>query len=708
MTSLLARVGRACVAHPWRTITGWVLVLATAFTVAGAVGGVPQDNYDVPGLRAQAGTELLRRVFPDTSGTEARVVLHMPGGQPVAEQLAEDVTGRLREVADVGNVGTPRFSDDRDTALIDVRYTAPVTDLGDDIVQRLRDATSAATAAGVQVEFAGQVGEQEKAGGGAGEAIGLLVALVVLLIAFGSVLAAGLPIVSALFGLGAGTALTLLVAAFTDVSTLAPTVATMVGLGVGIDYALLLVTRYAEDVRGGLPPRVAAVTATGTAGRSVLAAGATVLVSLSGLLVSGLPDFRSIGYATALVVLATMAAALTLVPALCALSGQRIVSRRHRTRTSAAAAMPTGSERWARRVARRPVLWGLGALAVLLALGAPMLGMRTWPDDAGSGSVDTTARRAYDLIAAEYGPGAYAPVVVAVDLSTMDPAELPGLGARIAAEPGVAEVSPPLVSEDLTGAMIVVQTDYAPRDERSAEVVTTLRDVVLPDGAEVTGTTALYIDLAGLLAERLWWAIGMVVTLSVTVLVVVFRSILVPLKAALVNLLSVAAAYGVLTAVFQWGWGAGLIGVDRPVPVSTFVPLVLFTVLFGLSMDYEVFLISRIREHWQESGDPVDSMVRGLAATGRTITSAALIMVAVFGGFVAAGDTVTKMIGLGLATAVAVDATVVRLVLVPAAMVLMGRANWWMPRRLGRLLPGRPRTSAYVPQEEDGTPAPVG
>ncbi|GAB7046548.1 MMPL family transporter [Catenuloplanes indicus] len=707
MTLFLARIGEACVAHPWRTITGWVLVLVAAFALANAAGGVPQDNYDVPGLRAQAGTELLRRVFPDLSGTEARVVLHAPGGQPVAQELADDVTGRLRAVPDVGHVGTPRFSGDRDTVLIDVRYRKPVTELGEDVVQRLRDATSTASDAGVRVEVAGQVGEQEKAGGGAGEAIGVLIALVVLLIAFGSVLAAGLPIVSALFGLGAGSALTLLIAAFTEVSSLAPTVATMVGLGVGIDYALLLVTRYAEDLHNGLPPRLAAITATATAGRSVLAAGATVLVSLSGLLVSGLPDFRSIGYATALVVLATMAAALTLVPTLCALSGPRIVGRRHRNRTPGDAA-PAGAQRWARRVARRPVLWGLGALLVLLTLGAPTLGMRTWPDDAGSGPVDTTARRAYDLIAAEFGPGAYAPVVVAVDLSSMDPVELPGLGARIAAEAGVAAVSPPLVSEDGTGAMLAVQTDFAPRDERSAELVTTLRDVVLPEGVEVTGTTAVYIDLADLLDQRLWWAVGMVVTLSLIVLIVVFRSILVPLKAAVVNLFSVAAAYGVLTAVFQWGWGASLIGVDRPVPVSTFVPLVLFTVLFGLSMDYEVFLISRIREYWQASGDPVGSMVRGLASTGRTITSAALIMVAVFAGFVAAGDLVTKMIGLGLATAILVDATVVRLVLVPAAMVLMGRANWWLPRWLGRLLPGRDRGPAYVHREDDPAPAPVG
>ena len=687
MSRLLHRLGTVTAAHPWRTIALWTATLCAALFLAGVVAGEPHDDYDVPGTSSQAGTDLLRERFPAMSGTEARVVLHERDGSRLDWALVDRVTDRLRKVDEVGTAGPALLSGDGDTAIVSLRYTAPVTDLGKDAMAALRAAAAPAVEAGLQVEYAGQVPESETTSGSAGEVLGLLAALFVLVVAFGSVVAAGLPIAAALIGLGLGSAGVGVIAAFTEVSTTAPTAATMVGLGVGIDYALLLVTRHTEGLRQGLSPVQAAARATATAGQSVLFAGATVLLSVFGLTFGGLSAYRSYGYAIAAVVASVMLTALTLVPALCALAGRRVIGRRARRKAAVADPEASQTARWARRVSGRPLPWALGALALLLLLGAPALTMRTWPQDAGSQPESNTVRRAYDLIADEYGAGAYAPLLVAVDLDRVDRADLPALAGRLGGTAGVSEVSEPVVAPGGKAAVLTVQPSFGPQDERSDDLVKTIRTRVLPPGAEVTGVTAVFVDIAELLSRRLWLVIGIVVSLSLLLLVVVFRSILVPVKAALVNLLSVASAYGVLTAVFQWGWGSSLLGLDHPVPVSTWVPLLLFTVLFGLSMDYEVFLLSRIREDWLATGDPKASVVRGLAATGRVITSAALIMVLVFAGFVADADIVVKMIGLGMATAVAVDATVVRMVLVPATMTLFGRLNWWLPAWLDRVLP---------------------
>ncbi|MBB2940566.1 RND superfamily putative drug exporter [Actinoplanes lutulentus] len=700
MSRFLHRLGSVCAAHPWRTLTLWIGFLAVALGLAGAFGGDTRSSYDVPGTSSQAGTDLLRERFAAVSGTEARVVLHDTSGVRLDRGLVEEVRQRVGEVTDVGAVGEPRMSADGDTALIEVRYLKPVTDLGPSAVDDLLAATSAAGATGIQVELAGQVPEQETASGSVAEAVGLVAALVILVIAFGSVIAAGLPILAALVGLGVGGSGVILLAAVAEVSSTAPTAAAMIGLGVGIDYALLLVTRHVEGLREGLSPVEAAARATATAGRSILVAGATVLVSLSGLLFAGLSSFYSYGYTTAIIVATVMLTAVTLVPALSAAAGNRLFGRRQRreiaARQSAGELTPAGNAgvqrptltaRWAQRVGRRPVPWAMGALVFMLLLGAPALAMRTWPQDAGSQPASETVRRAYDLIAQEFGPGAYAPMLIAVDLRKVPADNLPALVESVRELPDVARVAQPVLSPDGSAAAISVQAAFAPSDERSDDLVDELRGRVLPDGAEVTGVTAVFVDIADLLGERLWLVVAVVVGLSLLLLIIVFRSILVPLKAAFVNLLSVAAAYGVLTVVFQWGWGSGLLGLDRPVPVSSWVPVLLFTALFGLSMDYEVFLLSRIREYWLADGDAGASVVRGLAATGRVITSAALIMVVVFAGFAADTDIVVKMLGLGMATAVAVDATVIRMILVPASMAMFGKANWWLPAWLDRILP---------------------
>jgi RND superfamily putative drug exporter len=687
MSRLLYRLGGAAAAHPWRTLAAWLIVLLTAVGLSITVGGTNHDDYNVPGTSSQRGTDLLRDRFPAMSGTDARVVVHSDDGAALDRAVLDRVRERLADMPGASVVGPPRMSSDGDTALISVQYDIPVTDFqGTEGVDALESAAKPATDDGLQVDFGGQVPENEGEVGGTAEAIGLAAALVILLVAFGSVLAAGMPLLVALFGLGVGSAGVTLLAAVTDVSTSSPTVASMVGIGVGIDYALLLVTRHVEGLRRGLSVHDAAATATATSGLSVVFAGATVLLSLFGLSFSGLAVFRSFGYATAIVVATVVVSSLTLVPALCGLLGRRLLPRKERRGRRTSRPVPL-TARWASRVGARPWPYAIGALVVLLALAAPVLGMRTWPQDAGSQPESNTTRRAYDLIAAEYGEGANGPLLVAVDLDKFDRAGLPSLATRLDATPGVEQVAPPVLSPAGDAAVITVEPSYGPQDERASELVDTIRADVLPGGAEVTGVTAVFADIVDLLSERLWLVIGIVVSLSLLLLIVVFRSIAVPVKAAVVNLLSIGAAYGVITAVFQWGWGASLVGLDHSVAVSSWVPLIMFSVLFGLSMDYEVFLLSRIREDYQATRDATGSVVRGLAATGRVITSAAMIMVAVFLGFGADTDVTVKMIGIGMATAVAVDATLVRMVLVPATMSLLGKANWWLPKWLDRILP---------------------
>ncbi|MET7423120.1 MMPL family transporter [Dactylosporangium sp. NPDC005555] len=697
MSRLLGRLGGAAAAHPWRTIGAWLIVLVAFTTLSAGFGGTPHDDYNVPGTESQAGTEFLREHLPAMSGADARVVVHGKG--PVDPATLDRLRARLAAMPSAGDVSQPRMSADGDTALIAVRYTIPVTDfVGTAGMDALRTAAEPLVREGLQVEFGGQVAENISAPSGTAEAVGIVVALLILVLALGSVVAAGLPLIVAIAGLGVASAVIALLAAVTDISGTAPTIATMVGLGVGIDYALLLVARHVEGLRAGLTPREAAAAANATAGSSVIVAGLTVLVSLFGLKLATLPVYSSYGYATFAAVGAVMLASITLVPALCGLAGHRVLPRAVRkhaaTAGSAAAtgtagpngtatAQPGWTARWAVLVGRRPVLAALASLLVLAALSAPVLGMRTWPQDAGSQPTSNTARQAYDLTSAEFGPGANGPLVIAVDPTKVS--DVDGLVAALRAVPGVALVVPAARTGDV--AVILVEPSTGPQDERTTELLDRLRADVLPDGALVTGLVAVFADISDRLAERLWIVVAFVVALSLLLLTVLFRAPVVAVKAAVMNLLSVAAAYGVMTAVFQTDAGARAVGLPHAAPVSTWVPILLFTVLFGLSMDYEVFLLSRVREDWLATGDAQGSVVRGLSATGRVISSAAAIMVAVFVGFALDPDVTVKMTGVGMAAAVLIDATLVRLVLVPATMSLLGRANWWLPAWLDRLLP---------------------
>jgi RND superfamily putative drug exporter len=701
MSRFLHRLGLSAAAHPRRTIAAWLVVAAVAVGLSASFGGTPHDDYDVKGAQAQRGIELLRDHTRGTGDASARVVVHTRDGAPVPAAALRAATDRLADLEHVVSVSPARTSPDRDTALLTVQYDVPVTD--EDLMghmEPLDEAVAPLRHDGLQVELGGAVPDSASAPmRGTGELVGIVMALLILVLAFGSVVGAGLPIAVALTGLGVGSAGIGLLAATMDVSTAAPTVATMVGLGVGIDYALLLVTRHVEFLRAGFDKREAAGRAVATAGRSVVFAGATVLVSLMGLRLSGLPVYSSFGFATGIAVVAVATAALTLVPALCGLAGNRLLPRKvRRGRVSAAAPL---MERWAVRVGRRPLAWALASTVLLLALAAPAPAMRTWPQDPSSQPTDLTTRRAYDLVADELGPGANGPLLYVARSSVLDRDDVASLAREVHERTDIATVTPVQVSPDGEVAVFAAEPTFGPTDDRMAGLVHDLR-AEAPRGVEITGEVPLFADISDMLRGRMWLVVGFVVAVSVLLLGLVFRSVVVPLKAAVMNLLSIGAAFGVVTVVFQWGWGVSLLGLDHPLPVSSWVPILNFAILFGLSMDYEVFLLSRVREDWLATGDARGSVVRGVSATGRVITSAAAIMVSVFLGFGSETDVVVKQLGVGMAVAIFLDATVVRMVLVPATMAMLGKWNWWMPAWLDRRLPRLDVEGGAVP-----APAPV-
>jgi RND superfamily putative drug exporter len=683
MSRTLAAVGRYAATHPWRTIGLWAVVAAAVFSLAAAFGGPTREDWDVPAAPAQHGTDLLRAHLPEMGNTSAQVVVH--DDAPLPSSTLDELSGRLATLDHVLRVTPPRMSADGDTAVLVMQYDVPVTDPDvyedispiEKVVQPYRDA-------GLQVELGGElpgtaVGTME----GVGEMIGIGVALLVLLLVFRSVVAAGVPIVLAVAGLAVGGAGVTVLAGLISVTPYAPTIATMVGLGVGIDYALLLLTRMLEGRRAGLSVVESAARAGATAGRSVVLAGCTVLVSLRGLKLAGLTTFSTMGFATAIAVVAVMGTSLTLVPAVFRLTHRWVEKRFLRQ-----VARPRGTrvERWSQRVAGRPVPWIVGAGLVMIVLAAPVLDMRTWPQSGSDDPASSQLRRAYDLVTEEFGVGAPTPYLFVADRSVVDAGTLAGTVAELRQRDDLVNVTDPQVSPDGAIAVVSAESVYVDNDARTGDQVDSLRSG-LPDGVDLTGTSPMMSDIADRLAGRLWLVIAFVVATSMLLLLLMFRSVWIPVKAAAMNLLSVAAAYGVVTAVFQWGWGLELLGVDHARPVSTWLPILMFAILFGLSMDYEVYLLSRVREEYERTGDPRGSVARGLAATGTVITAAAAIMVAVFFGFISESATIIKMLGFGMGTAILLDATLVRMVLVPATMTLLGHRNWWLPAWLDRVLP---------------------
>jgi putative drug exporter of the RND superfamily len=703
MSRSLALLARATARHPWRTILVWVVVLLAVSAIAGKLDGELVDDFRLPNSEAQQAADRLEESFPAQSGGSATAVLAVEDGKLSADANAAAIQATLAEVGEldhVVSVSDPLVagstSSTGEIAFAEVRYDRDVVDLGKDDFEALESTVGALRDRGVQAEVGGPLAAWEQATETSSEQIGLLIAIVVLLFAFGSVIAMVLPIGMALFALTVGQTLILILAATTNVPTSAASLAAMIGLGVGIDYSLFIVTRFREARRRGASVVEATAQASATAGSAVLFAGTSVVIAMSGLMISGIWAVGVLGIAAAIVVATSVVSALSLLPALLGLLGGRI--ERLRVPFVGHPARPADAglwARWARGVTRRPVTAALVGTVAMVTLAVPVVGMRLGQNDQGSAPPETSQRQAYDLLADGFGPGFNGPLLMVATVPDAAAADdLEDLHGEVAAAPGVAAVSEPTFNPDGDVAVFNAMPTTAPQDAETADVVHHLRDVVVPAAIEgsdlevlVGGNTAGFIDLDRQMSARLPLLIGAVVALAFVLLLVAFRSILVPLKAALMNLLSVGAAYGVIVAVFQWGWGKDLVGLSETVPIVSWVPMFLFAILFGLSMDYEVFLLSRIREDYVRTGDPRGSVTRGLAATSRVITAAALIMIAVFIAFVANPEPVTKMVGLGLAVAVLVDATVVRMLLVPALMVLMGKANWWLPRWLDRILP---------------------
>jgi RND superfamily putative drug exporter len=700
------RLGRWCHRRRRTVVAVWLLVLVVVVGAAQVAGGATSTDFSVPGSESQRAFDLLRERFPSRSGDTADIVVRADAGVAGAEVRSrlESLFSDVGEVEHVIGVASPYASDarrvsaDGTIAFATVQFDVQAPDLRDgSTVDDLKALAQDASGDGLQIELGGRVIQfaDIEGPGGRGERIGLLVAVLVLLVSFGSVVAMGLPILTALASLGVALSGLSLLANVIDISDFGPRLATLIGLGVGIDYALFIVTRYRQGLHHGLDPENATEVALSTAGRAVVFAGLTVVLSLSGMLLMGVPVVGSLALGTAMTVLVAIAASLTLVPAVLGFIGTNIdrlpLPGRRRDETAHRA---TGWFRWSRLVQRRPWPFALAGLVVLVALATPALAMRLGSGDAGSDPTTKTARRAYDLLAVGFGPGFNGPLLIVAEGTGVAGGELVRLTEALARVDGVAAVAPPQLNPQGDVAVVTVFPTTAPQDEATLELMNRLRDDVIPavtasTGMRVSvgGVTAIFEDLGVTLTERLPIFIAAVLGLSFLLLAVVFRSVVIPLKAVVMNLLSIGAAYGVIVAVFQWGWAAGVIGIDRTGPIQSFIPMLLFAVLFGLSMDYEVFLISRIREEYLRVDDNGLAVADGLAATARVITAAAAIMVAVFGSALLAEDRTTKLFGLGLATAIFIDATLVRTVLVPATMELLGRSNWWLPAWLDRLLP---------------------
>jgi Predicted drug exporters of the RND superfamily len=697
----------------WWVIGVWVLVLLTLGTMAKSEHDVFRDVFTVPGTNSQSAADLLAQRFPTQQQPTATIVVSARTGAvtaPASQSTVEaalTAVGKLPGVAGVSNpfvAPTTRVSANGRIAVATVRYTGTFGDIPKNAFDQLQSTLAPAQKAGLQVEFGGPVVDiqnSQPGGSNTSEAIGLIAAVMILLFVFGSVAAAFLPIGVAMFGVGTATALLTLLASQTTIGTVAPALGAMIGLGVGIDYSLLVVSRYLQNRSEGMDHELGVAHAIGTAGSASLFAGCCVAMALAGLSLAGIPYVRTLGLSAGLFVVVMVIAALTLLPAVLGVVGPRI-QRKHR---DVEASQEAGGiwYRFAHGVARHAVVCLLASLVVLAFLASPILDLKLGFADDGDAPTSLTQRRAYDLVSQGFGDGANGPLLVAMALPTptaatgaAELAAVEKLAAAVTKVPDVASVTPPIPSPTKNAAILLVTPKQAPNTASTQTLVRTLRSTTIPGATAGTvlagqvfvgGQTASLIDVDDRISDRLLWCIAAVVLAAFLLLMVVFRSLLVPLKAAVMNMLSIGAAYGVIVAVFQWGWGRSLIGLDQPVPIVAFIPLMMFAILFGLSMDYEVFLLSRIREEYLRSGDSRESVAIGVAKTARVITAAAMIMIAVFLSFVLSPEPTIKMMGIGMAAAVLVDATLVRLLLVPATMELLGAANWWLPKWLDRILP---------------------
>ena len=693
--------------HRRLVVTAWVAILVLINLAAMSFGKDNKQDYVSPGTDSKAAVDLLDERFPAQAGDTVTIVIHDAAGATSTRvrAVADPLIKGIRELPHVVAVTAPwdptgaaQVSADGTTAYATVQLNSsaarfPVEE-ATDMIHLAADTRQA----GVQIELAGQAIDNAQQGSIGSEGIGLLVAALVLLIAFGSLVAMGLPLATALFGVGVALAGGQLLTVLIDVPDWASSVATMIGLGVGIDYALLIVTRYRTELANGAGPAAAVSIAMATAGRSVVLAGITVVISLLGMLTINQPFVPGVAFSAVIAVLAVMSAALTLLPALLGFTGRNIdrLSLPFRRPATGAGSGTRGFwYRWSRTVQRHPVITGLLGAVALAILIAPITTLRLGYPDAGNDPTDLTTRRAYDLMTDGFGAGFNGTFVLVADqgdaaaMVTLD-----DLHDTLLAIPGVAAVSPPVASPNADAAVIALTPAASPQDEATTELLSTLRNDVVPAALAGTnvnvvigGITAANADQTESISSRLPIFIAAVIVLSFLLLLAVFRSVLVALKAAILNLLSIIAAYGVVAYAAQNEWFGQLFGITTPTPIPAFIPMMMFAILFGLSMDYEVFLLSRVREEYLRTGDNATAVADGLAATAKVITAAALIMTAVFGAFILDPQIFLKIIGIGMAAAVIIDATIIRLVLVPATMELLGDKNWWMPAWLDRIIP---------------------
>jgi putative drug exporter of the RND superfamily len=716
MNRFIRRIGNLSARRPWTTVGAWAVLAALIVVLSGAVGGAFADDFSAPGSESAEAMELLEERFPEAAGGSAVAVFAADDGEQLADSRAviAAALAQVEGIEHVANVSDPfatnRVSADGRIGYAEITLDVPSGEFGREAAAALADALEPARAGGLTAELGGEAAliNAEKQASGA-EPIGVVAALVVLVVAFGTIVAALVPIGLALVAVAVGFSGIVILAGAMDVSTGAPPIGAMVGLGVGIDYALFIVSRYRQNRATGQANATALSNAMGSSGTAVFFAGGTVVLALAALALTGVSFLASIGIATSIIVLFAVATALTLLPAVLTLLGDRIdAGRVVGRRRVAKPAEATAWWRLAHRISARPWPYLVAASLLLLTLAAPALSLKTgWPD-ASDSPTSTSQRQAHDLLADGFGPGFNAPLLVVADLQEtgLGAEDIPALVDRIAADRGVAEVGEPRVATNGDTVVLVAVPTTEPANPSTLQTLQRIR-AITPQGVHVTGVTAMTLDLNKQLSDSLPMFIGAILAASFVLLMVVFRSVAVPLKAVIMNLLSIGGAYGVIVAVFQWGWLGGFLGLEGTYLIASPLPAIFFAVLFGLSMDYEVFLVSRIREAYNVTGDNTEAVARGLAATGRVITSGALIMMCVFTAFVASPDPFVKMIGLGLATAILLDATVVRMILVPATMALLGRANWWLPGWLDRMLPHLSLDGEPIVLEPSPVPVPA-
>ncbi|WP_435612832.1 MMPL family transporter [Streptomyces sp. bgisy159] len=707
----MAALARWCVQRRLVAVLLWLLAFGGIAAGATVAGTAYSNDYQVPGTESGQAGRLLAESFPDLGGDSDTLVWHTDSGTVRAADVEQTMNGTLRQIEDLPGVatvtspyddqgGTGRISEDGRTAYATVTFEDRASDIDRTEAEAVVRTAEAAESDGLQVAMGGSaVGLTESSGGHLAEVIGVAVAAVVLFLAFGSLAASLLPIATALVGVGTAYAGIVLLGHVMTVADFAPMLGMLIGLGVGIDYALFIVTRHRRGLKRGLSVPEAATQAVATTGRAVVFAGATVCIALLGMLTLRLNFLNGVAMAASLTVVLTVAASVTLLPALLSFIGPRALSRRERRRLTELGPepeVPTGlAARWSAFVERRPKALGALALAVIALLALPTMGLRLGTSDQGNDPQTSTTRQAYDLLADGFGPGVNGPLTLVTHVDgAEDRLALDGLDTTLRATDGVASVTPVIYDSHGTTAYLTVVPDSAPQSRATSDLVDRLRTEVLPRAesgtsldVQVGGVTAGYDDFADVIVGKLPLFVGVVIGLGCLLLLLAFRSVAIPLKAAAMNVAAVAAAFGVVVAIFQWGWGSELLGLGRAGPIEPFLPVIMVSVLFGLSMDYQVFLISRMYEEWLETGDNRVAVRVGLAETSRVINSAAVIMISVFLAFVLSGDRVIAMFGIALASAVALDAFVLRTLLVPALMHLLGGANWWLPAWLDRRMP---------------------